>query len=114
MHRLPEQGGPSAMSPPRFRWLAAAAALLVFALAGCGTSTPPADTTPFEAAIHSYLGDHQMGLKVAQFKELKVEGAKATAVVSLEHAEGMVGVKVRWTFEFEQHNGRWAAVRHKQ
>ena len=102
------------MSTRRFRPMAAASAVFVFVLAGCGKPTPTADTAPFETAIASYLSDHQMGLKVAEFKELSVEGAKATAVVSLEHAEGMVGVKVRWTFEFEQRNGRWAAVRHKQ
>lgn len=92
----------------------AAAAALALVAYGCGKSAPTGDTTPFKVAIENYLNDHQMGLKVAEFKELSVEGAKATAVVSLEHAEGMVGVKVRWTFEFEQRNGRWAAVRHKQ
>ena len=82
---------------------------------GCGGDAGVSgDTTPFAAAISSYLNDHSMDLKVVEFKELRTEGDTAQAVVSLTHAEGMVGVKVRWTFSFARRGGQWVATRHQQ
>lgn len=83
---------------------------------GCGKSTPPVDPAPFKQAIHAYLDSKSMALKVYEFKELTVDGTgnSANAVVSLEHAEGMVGVKVRWKFTFARRQGKWVATSHEQ
>ena len=102
------------MSTCRLLLLGVAALAILPGVGGCRKSAPTYDTGPFKAAIESYLQDHQMGLRVVEFKELTVEAAKAQATVSLEHAEGMVGVKVRWTFWLEKRGGQWVAVRHKQ
>jgi len=84
-------------------------------LCGCRPAASAAvDPEPFKTAIVQYLQDHQMGLRIAEVRSLQVKDGKAEATVSLEHAEGMVGVKVRWTFDFEQRQGRWVAVRHQQ
>ena len=56
-----------------------------------------------------------MGMKVAEFKHLKVTGDQAEAVASMQEAEGMVGAKVRWTFRFARDkSGAWTVTEHKQ
>jgi len=84
-------------------------------LAGC--RKPPlssAEVRPYRTAVQVYLHQHSMGLRVAGFRELAVRGDRAAAVVVLQDAEGIVGVKVRWAFEFERRNGRWIAVSHRE
>ena len=81
---------------------------------GCAKKVPVVDTTPFEKAIHTFLREKSMGLKVSAFKELKVDGNSAEATVLLEHAEGMVGPKVRWQFWFAKDKGVWQVTRYKQ
>ena len=98
----------------RTRLLALSLSLL--ASFGCSKSGPVVDPAPFKTAIHAYLKSKSMGLKVYEFKEITVDetGNGAKAVVSLEHAEGMVGVKVRWTFTFAKQQGKWTATSHEQ
>ena len=82
---------------------------------GCDKPAPPVDSTAFEKAIQAYLDSHSMGMKVAEFKELKVSGDAAEAVASMQEAEGMVGAKVRWTFRFARdRSGTWAVTELKQ
>jgi len=69
---------------------------------------------PFQSAVEHYLAQHDMGLRVAAFRKLDAHGNHASAQVSLQDAEGAVGVKVRWTFEFEKRNGQWVAVGHRE
>lgn len=92
------------------------AVLLATFMCGCGGSKQLSDeqTAPFQVAIQAYLGAKSMDLKVYGFKRLEVDGSSAEADVSLEHAGGMVGPKVRWTFWFERRNGSWVATRHEQ
>jgi len=80
---------------------------MILLLASCSGQKPLADTAPFEAAIAQYLKANSMGMKVHQFKELKIDGASANAEVSLGHAEEATAIKVRWGFEFRQQNGVW-------
>ena len=80
----------------------------------CGKTEPSHDPAPFRKAIARYLDEHGMGMRVAEIKQLTVQDSTATAVVSMEHAEGIVGVKVRWTFSFEKRNGQWTAVRYEK
>lgn len=89
--------------------------LCVLLALGCGKSAPPVDPTPFKEAIHKYLDSRSMALKVYQFKELTVDatGNGANAVVSLEHAEGMVGAKVRWKFTFAKQQDKWVTTSHQ-
>ncbi len=84
-------------------------------LAGCRKPPPSsAEVQPYRIAVQAYLQQHSMGLRVAGFRELEVRGDRATAVVALQDAEGVVGVKVRWAFELERRNGRWVAVSHRE
>jgi len=86
-------------------------AILPFALWGCRGAPTPEQTKPFREAIENYLRAHDMGMKVDRFRDLRVQGNSARAVVSMAEAEGMVGVRVEWTFDFARRNGRWVVVR---
>jgi len=104
--------------PSAGRALASAGLVLAALLvpgAGCGgTGTSPADPEPFVAAVHDYLDTHHMDLRVAAVKSLTVTGDRATAEMAMEHADGMVGVKVRWRFEFTRTDRGWTVTRHEQ
>lgn len=82
---------------------------------GCRKPPPSVDTVRlFQPAIEHYLAQHGMGLRVAAFRKLEVQGGHARAQVSLRDAEGVVGVKVRWTFELEKRSGHWITVSHRE
>ncbi len=92
-------------------------ALLVLfpALAGCGTSRPPAvDRTPFEAAIAQYLERNNMAMALKEIKEgPTIQDNTATLTASLVHAQ-MGGPAVQWQFTFEKDaKGNWQATGHK-
>ena len=99
---------------PNLRAFAALTAAMLLLTAGCAKREAAADTAPFERAIVEYLRQKSMGLRIAQFRTLTIQDDTATAIVSLEHEEGMVGPKVRWTFAFRQQNGTWRATHHEQ
>ena len=81
---------------------------------GCTRSSRIAvDTGPFEAAIGRYLKGRSLGMRVHEFKELEVTDTRAEGLVSLEHAEGGTGLKVRWRFWFLRQNGEWRVSRHE-
>ena len=82
-------------------------------LAGCGNSEPQVDTTPFEKPIATYLSQKSMDMKVSTFKDVKIEGDKATAKCSMKAAAG-IGPAVRWEFNFEKKDGVWKVTGHKQ
>jgi len=89
--------------------------VLLLAVSCGGRSDVEQNTAAFQTAANSYLKSKSMDMKVASFKELSVDGNTAKAVISLEHAEGAAGVKVRWTFTFEKQNdGTWGVVSHEQ
>ncbi len=83
----------------------------VAGLSGCRRPPSPAETRPFRRAIDQYLRRHSMGMKIARFRDLEVHGNTARAVVSMAEAQGIVGVRVEWTFDFKRQNGRWQVVR---
>ncbi len=92
----------------------AMATLIAALVAGCGKAkAPDIDTTPFRDAVQVYLASKSMDLKVFEFKTLAVEDNNAEAEISLEHAGGMVGPKVRWRFWFERKAGKWQVSRHE-
>ena len=78
------------------------AGMLGMLLQGCGSDEPAvtADTAPFEAAITEYLRVKSMGMKVAEFRSLHVEGDTARAVCRMQEESGMYNVKVTWRFAF--------------
>ena len=89
--------------------------LLLLPTTGCGRKVElTADPTPFGAAVHAYLADQSMDMKVADFKSLTITGDMAQADIALEQAEGVAGVKVRWTFWFQRQNGAWTVSRVRQ
>ena len=83
--------------------------LLTFPVGGCGGSAEKssADSAPFEKAIDAYLEKGHMDMKVSRFKNLKVDGDKATAVWSMKDAGGVYAMAVEWTFSFEKKDGGW-------
>jgi len=83
---------------------------------GCGKEpAAQADTQPFEQAITRYLAQKNMGMKVAEFRSLEVQGDLAQAVCRMAEASGMHNVKVTWSFEFERNaEGGWEVVGHKR
>ena len=84
-------------------------------LTGCGKRAAlAADPAPFQQAVHAYLADKSMDMKVAEFKTLTVTGDQAEAEIALEQAEGAAGVKVRWKFWFDRKNNVWTVLRHQQ
>jgi len=92
-------------------------AIVVIWVCGCGggdKKPTAAEAAPFQSAIATYLDSKSMDLKVFDFRKLDVTDDLAEGEVSLEHAGGMVGPKVRWTFWFEKRNGTWVATRHEQ
>lgn len=74
---------------------------------GCGRQRPVVDSAPFAAAANAYLQAQSMDMKVEAFRRLDVAGDRATATVSLGHAEGVAGVKVQWEFTFARAGDRW-------
>ena len=95
--------------------LAAWVAVLALLAGGCAKPEAAVDGAVFEKAIQAYLDSRSMGMKVAEFKHLKVTGDQAEAVASMQEAEGMVGAKVRWTFRFARDkSGAWTVTEHKQ
>jgi len=87
----------------------ASLALLTFSVGGCGGSAEKssADSAPFEKAINAYLEKGHMDMKVSKFKNLKIEGDKASAVCAMKDAGGMYAMAVEWTFAFEKKDGGW-------
>jgi hypothetical protein len=84
-------------------------------VAGCNRKAAlAADPAPFRDAVHAYLADKSMDMKVAEFRTLTTAGDRAEADIALEQAEGAAGWKVRWHFWFERQGGRWAVTRHQQ
>lgn len=93
----------------------AVAAVCMLAAACSKEPAVQADTQPFEQAITQYLARKNMGMKVAEFKSLEVEGDRAHAVCRMAEASGMHNVKVTWEFEFERDaGGAWEVVAHKR
>lgn len=74
---------------------------------GCGSQRPAVDSAPFAAAVAAYLQAQSMDMKVDTFRRLEVNADRATATVSLGHAEGAAGVKVQWEFAFARTGDRW-------
>ena len=94
--------------------MAGVACAMALVLCGCGDSAPTAaESAPFGTAIARYLKDHSMGMKVAEFKSLEIDGDAATAACSMQEASGLYrGVSVRWTFEFRRdEDGAWQVER---
>ena len=93
----------------------ALALVLVSAVTGCRRPAPSAaETEAFRTAVHTYLKAQSMDLRVFAFKELKMHDTTAEARISLEHAEGMVGAKVTWTFWFARSGSTWTVTRHQR
>lgn len=89
---------------------------LLSLITGCsdaGSSSPSADTAPFEAAVASYLDQNNMGMALKQIKSgPHIDGATATMTASLTRAQ-VGGPSVTWEFNFEQDaSGGWKAVKH--
>jgi hypothetical protein len=90
--------------------LVVAAGAFGMMLTGCGSdeSAVTADTGPFEAAIAQYLQAKSMGMAVAEFRSLEVEGDTARAVCRMQEKSGMHNVKVTWRFTFARSpQGGW-------
>ena len=83
---------------------------------GCGKPKVPAiDTAPFEQAIKKYLAAKQMDMKVSKFREIKVDGNKASAECSMKAASDIAaGPAVCWSFTFEKKDGTWRVTGLKQ
>ena len=88
--------------------------VMILVCFGCGKPSVEADVAPFQQAVADYLRANNMDLEVAAFRALDVEGDSARAEVSLGHAGGATGVKVRWTFQFARRAGSWQVTRHEQ
>lgn len=86
-------------------WLLCSAA--VWFGGGCGSQRPAPDSAPFAAAVAAYLQAQSMDMKVDTFRRLEVNADRATATVSMGHAEGAAGVKVQWEFTFARTGDRW-------
>ena len=91
-------------------------ALCVFSVllcAGCGDAAgkTSVDSAPFDKAIAEYLSERHMDMKVSKFKDVKVDGAAATARCAMKASEVQYGVSVEWTFSLEKlDDGRWKVV----
>ncbi|UCD75385.1 MAG: nuclear transport factor 2 family protein [Phycisphaerales bacterium] len=93
--------------------------LIICLLTGCGGKEPP--TVPnreaFDAAVESYLDRQAMELAIRQYREFEMaeDGATATAVISMGHADEAYGnVQVHFRFNFEKTGDRWRVVSHQK
>jgi hypothetical protein len=94
----------------------AALLLLGFALVRRARVQPEvADTARLEAAINGYLAEKSMGMKVASFEELDIQGDRATAVCRMQEATGLYGgIAVRWEFDLRlARRGGWQVEEHR-
>ncbi len=85
----------------------------IIGLSGCGSSEPTVDTIPFEKAVSTFLSAKQMDMKVSKFKEINVEGDKATAKCAMKAVAGP-NITVSWSFTFEKKDGAWIVTDYKQ
>lgn len=99
--------------------LMAAGVMFALFLTACGRSAAPvapsaAEAQPFQPAIAAYLDANSMGMTVASFEQLQVEGAVAKAVCKMKAADGGYEMTVTWEFEFEKTADGWKVKgRHK-
>ena len=91
------------------------AALLAASMAGCRRAPQPTvDDAPFKAAIAQYLAAKSMGMAVAEFKSLDVNGDSAEAVCRMREASAMHRVSVTWRFAFARGaDGKWKVIAHE-
>jgi len=90
-------------------------AACVLCLAGCGGKEQPLeDTTPFTAAIETYLKENSMGMRVDSYDSLRVEGDNATAEARMAAKDINYGVRQLWAFAFEKQDGVWRVTEVKR
>ncbi|MFH0911280.1 MAG: hypothetical protein V1918_07255 [Planctomycetota bacterium] len=81
---------------------------------GKGRTEMP-DAAPFSEAIGRYLKEKNMGMKVAGFDALEVQGDRATARCKMRIESDLYALSVRWTFVFQrEEGGTWRVERHEQ
>ncbi len=89
--------------------------LAALALAGCGDSRPTsAETAPFQKAVEKHLAAKSMGMKVASFESLDIDGDSAAADVRMALKEDLYGLKPVWQITFKKTGGTWKVARVKQ
>jgi hypothetical protein len=92
-----------------------AGAILIFSMAACGggSSAPSAaDAAPVATAITAYLEKQSIEMKVAEVKELKIDGETAKASASLAQADEVYNLKVTWSFELKKSGTGWEVTSH--
>ena len=90
--------------------------LAALALAGCGDSGPTsAESAPFLKAVEEHLAAKSMGMKVASFKSLDIDGDTAAADVRMSLKDNVYdGLAQEWQFTFKKTGDTWRVARVKR
>ena len=93
--------------------------LAILFLQACGGEAPPVipDREAFDKAVESYLDRQSMQLAIRKYREFEMaeDGATATAVIWMGHADEAYGnVQVQFRFNFEKTGDRWQVVSHQK